>query len=113
MAKEMAKAEKVAPKKVVPEKAKAAIPSVAKPVEVAPKSEYLEYKRYSDNRVVKARLVELDDCLYMETLWEGEGDFVCPECHAMLSKNLRHEVRQKTYLEVRDFHAKHRPVENL
>lgn len=73
-------------------------------------SEWLQYKRYSDNVKLEARLVEWEGRKLMEVKTSSTGPHLCPECKCTLSVGIGRKGIMTTFLEVADFHAKHKPI---
>lgn len=80
-------------------------------------SEWLEYKRYSDNKTVSARLVKGEEkggsnsTLYMEIKEARMGPFNCPHCGEMLTQGDTGAF--PNFLMIPNiFHDRHKPVKS-
>ncbi len=72
-------------------------------------SEWLSYKRYSDNKSISARLVEVDNTKYMEVKEARMGPFNCPHCGEMLTQGDTGAF--PNFLLIPNiFHDRHKPV---
>lgn len=74
-------------------------------------SEEKEYKRYSDNVTVKAILVDIDGRRLMRISEKTSGNQKCPGCGVVLSVVTPFDDPPPTYLEVSDFHERHKPLD--
>jgi hypothetical protein len=73
-------------------------------------TEWKRYKRYSDNRRVKARLIERDGKKLIEINEPRMETFSCPFCGEMLTQADTGSF-PNFFLEPPIFHQKHKPVD--
>lgn len=73
-------------------------------------SEWKQYKRYSDNVKVEARLIQVGNRKLMQVKESRSGDFVCPHCAQVISQGNARSFPQ-TILEPRIFHERHKPLD--
>ena len=72
--------------------------------------EWKPYKRYSDNRKVKARLVQVRDMKLIEVEEEKGEEVKCPSCGHVISQ-FGGKGLPNSLLLPRIFHERHRPLE--
>ena len=74
-----------------------------------------EYKRRSDGKTVRAQLLKearSGGVQVMRIEEDGGTEHRCPECKVLFSLHVhRHEKVRVSYLEVTDFHARHKPLD--
>lgn len=73
-------------------------------------NEWKNYKRYSDNRIVMARLVKSEfGTAWIEIKESRTGALCCPSCSETLTQ-VGAETFPNFYLEPKVFHDKHKPA---
>jgi hypothetical protein len=77
-------------------------------------SEERTYKRYADNGVVKARLIEgtektIKGRKLMRIVHPPTSETRCPDCGSIWSINEDTAKSKVTFLEVKIFHERHKP----
>lgn len=73
-------------------------------------SPWKNYKRYSDNVKLEARLIQVGDRKLMQVKESRNGDFCCPHCSEVISQG-NGRVFPQIILEPKIFHERHRPLD--
>lgn len=70
-----------------------------------------KYKRYSDGGSVEAVLVKVGGKKLMEIREQASENLTCPGCRLTLSVMVGGATEWRTFLEVADFHKRHRSLD--